>query len=253
MSGDVLKIRTALRALLPRPIYNAYLRMRVARQRRHNQAETLESVFTRIYENHAWGGSPGDYCSGSGSSERHADRYAEAVRGFIRERGIGAVVDLGCGDFVVGRRIVANDVSYVGVDLVDSLVRRNRELYGTERVTFQRLDITTEDLPPGDLCLVRQVLQHLSNAEIAAVLARIARYRYVLVTEHYPAPSVRSVPNKDKPHGADTRIYDDSAVCLDQPPFNLRGLSLFLEDDAVRDLMPPGEKLRTYLVEPHAD
>jgi hypothetical protein len=71
----------------------------------------------------------------------------------------------------------------------------------------------------------------------------------VMVTEHYPPPSANFVPNKDKPHGADTRVYDNSAVCLDQPPFNVRDARLILEVDvATTTQVADGGKLRTFVL-----
>lgn len=242
-------MKALLRRLVPRRLYQRYVRLRVTRQRRRNEGRSLREIFSDIYERHAWGGEGEAYCSGSGSTERHAARYADAVGRFVRDRGIRTIVDLGCGDFVVGRRLISPDVSYIGVDLVEELIRRNRERHGAPGVSFACLDITSDPLPDGDLCLVRQVLQHLSNDQIGAVLRNVRKYPFVLITEHYPAPGVNAVPNKDKPHGADTRIYDDSAVYLDRPPFSLAGVALFLEDDALSDLMNRGEKIRTYLVD----
>jgi len=42
-------------------------------------------------------------------------------------------------------------------------------------------------LPAADLYLVRQVLQHLSNEEIAKVIANLGNARRVLISEHLPA------------------------------------------------------------------
>jgi hypothetical protein len=242
-------VKALLKGLVPGPLYRRYVRFRVSRNRRRDAGVPLKELFGRIYRSQGWGGGAGDWCSGSGSSERHAEAYAALVKQFMHEHGIRTMVDLGCGDFVVGRRLVAPGLRYIGVDLVDELVERNRALHGGPGVEFVCLDITADPLPEADLCVVRQVLQHLSNEEIARVLGKLRQYRYVLVTEHYPAASVRIRPNLDKPHGGDTRIYDDSAVCLDQPPFAIRGISLLFEDDAVRDLMNPGEKIRTFLIQ----
>ena len=129
------------------------------------------------------------------------------------------------------------------------LIAHNQAQYGTANTSFQCLDIVADELPPAELCLIRQVLQHLSNAEILHVLDKIKTYRYVLITEHYPAPSVRPRPNVDKPHGSDIRIYDDSAVYLDQPPFNVPNPVLVLEVEASKGIVNEGEKIRTFLIE----
>jgi SAM-dependent methyltransferase len=230
----------------------AYRKLLLPRMRRANACRSVGEVFTRIYMNNEWGGKRGEFYSGSGSSEFHAAKYAEAVRGFIRGNGVRTVVDLGCGDFVVGRQLAMPGVRYIGVDVVEELVSHNQREYGNADTSFQFLDIIEDELPDGDLCLLRQVLQHLSNAQIGKVLAKVRRYPFALITEHYPGPSVAVVPNKDKPHGSDTRIYDGSAVYLDRPPFSLEGLELVLEMDAVDHLVSDGETLRTFLARQRA-
>lgn len=67
-----------------------------------------------------------------------------------------------------------------------------------------------------DLCVVRQVLQHLSNDQITRVLKRLQPFKTAIVAEHHPARLLR--PNLDKHTGADTRIEFDSGVYLEYPP-----------------------------------
>ena len=81
-----------------------------------------------------------------------------------------------------------------------------------------------ETLPYDDVRLLRQVLQHLSNAEIAAVLAKRAKYSYVYVSEGQPLTRV-GMPNPNKAVGAEVR-FDwkkgiGRGVELDLPPCNL--------------------------------
>jgi hypothetical protein len=47
----------------------------------------------------------------------------------------------------------------------------------------------------------------------------------------------------------DTRIWLDSALFLDQPPFNA-DMKLLFETPAAVDLRNPGEQIRTYLLWP---
>jgi len=82
-----------------------------------------------------------------------------------------------------------------------------------------------------------------------AVLKNTKKYKYIIITEHYPSPFVQVIPNKDKPHGSDTRIIDNSAVYLDKSPFNIPGLSLLLEVDAIVNLRKEGEKIKSFLIE----
>ncbi len=244
-------VKSIVKRIVPPTLIKFYRRWKLIRLRKANQAMAVKDVFTRIYEQHQWGGTGDEYCSGSGSSELQASHYAAVVKPLIEKRGIATVVDLGCGDFTVGRALRMDGVRYIGIDIVDGVIRRNAEAYGDELTSFICLDMVADPLPEGDFCLIRQVLQHLSNAQIASVLQATKKYRHILVTEHYPAPSVKCRPNVDKPHGPDTRIYDDSAVCLDQPPFNVHAsqITLVSEVDAPRYLVHKGERIRMFLIE----
>jgi SAM-dependent methyltransferase len=245
----VAGLKDALKTMLPDSLVGWYHRLRRERLRARNRELPVKEVFTRIYRDNEWHGKAGEFDSGYGSQNDMAGPYCEAVREFMRSRGVVSVADLGCGDFRVGAGLQMAGVKYIGADIVEELIAHNQARYGGENVSFQCLDIIADDLPDADMCLVRQVLQHLSNAQIVSALAKLKKYRYALITEHYPAPGVAVVPNLDKPHGSDTRTFDNSGVYLDQPPFNLRGLQPFLELEASVWLVAPGETLRTFLWE----
>jgi SAM-dependent methyltransferase len=252
-------MKALLRAIAPRGLRRAVARVRRGLEARRNARQSVEQVFSEIYREGKWGRrdqANAGFHSGSGSAnESIVGPYVEAI---ARELGSlpapPRVVDLGCGDFTVGRRLVGYCARYVAVDVVPDLVRHLRATVKDRRVEFVCLDITSAaQLPEGDVCMIRQVLQHLSNAEIAAVIPKLGQYRRVYITEHYPAESKAIVPNRDQVHGAHARLYDNSAVYLDQPPFNLprENLSLVLETRApdFGDLYDGGF-IRTYRLIP---
>ena len=150
---------------------------------------------------------------------RFHTRIRTGCRRFIRQHQINMIVDLGCGDFQVGQRILAEaDCSYIGVDVVPDLIARNNRLFGNDRVAFICADISLEELPDGDLCLIRQVLQHLDNATVEQVLKKVAKYPWVIITE---SQRVRpKVVNRDIKTGSWTRTQFDSGLYFDQPPFS---------------------------------
>jgi SAM-dependent methyltransferase len=242
-------VKSALKKILPETVRSLWRRQQLEAVRRRNSGRQVADIFAEIYRQNRWGGDPGSFNSGSGSSSAHADGYARAVCAFIRDHNVRRVVDLGCGDFRIGARLIGPEITYTGIDIVPDLVRTNTERYGSERVRFACLDIISEPLPEGDLCLIRQVLQHLSNEQIRAVLANVAKYRYVIVTEHYPAPGALQEKNLDKPCGEDVRIYDGSAVYLDAAPFSRPVSGLLLDVEAAHYLVSPGERIRSYLLE----
>lgn len=189
----------------------------------------LQKIFEDIYTNRSWGGQedPGAFNSGSGSDLGPSTPYVDIIRKYIHESGAANVVDLGCGDFRVGSRIVAGlGIRYTGVDIARPLIARLNATAAGPMIEFQCLNIVEDPLPSGDLYLIRQVLQHLSNHQIATILGKL-QGADVIVTEHVPiGPGVKW--NKDKTAGPDIRLYRNSGVFLEHPPF-LLALDTLLE------------------------
>ena|ERR1700733_4293015 len=182
---------------------------------------SVSEAFSDIYRSHAWGSfEDRPFCSGDGSIREDAvGPYCTMIREFIAANNIRRVVDLGCGDFAVGSRFVGPAVHYLGIDVVPDLIRYNQQHFGAAGVEFRCINIIEDQLPQGDLCLVRQVLQHLSNTQILKTLKSLRCYRYVIATEHvYAGAGLRR--NRDKPQGPGTRIPRRSGVFLESSPFN---------------------------------
>jgi SAM-dependent methyltransferase len=235
--------RRAVKPLVPARL-RAWRRRRIDARRQERFAEVpVRATFARIYAENVWGGTRGAFYSGPGSDGAPAAGYVAMVCAFVREAGIGSIVDLGCGDFRVGARLAECGAEYTGVDVVAELVARNAAEFGRRDVRFECRDIIADELPAGDLCLIRQVLQHLSNAEIARVLENCRRYAYVIVTEHVPDDADRPVPNVDMPHGPGIRLTLNSGVYLDRPPFDLAIARTLHEVEA-----PGGGIIRSVLV-----
>lgn len=210
--------------LIPHFLLERYRHFRRHREQERNRNKTVEEVFTEIYEANKWGGSKGEFCSGSGSSAEYVVlAYISMVSEKVSSGGFLGLtfVDLGCGDFRVGRQLLPLCSVYIGVDIVKPLICRNQERYGNETTRFMHLNIVDDELPDGDVCFIRQVLQHLSNQQIVAILQKLKKYRWVFVTEHYPTDNDAIKPNIDKVHGGDVRVYHNSGVYLLKPPFEL--------------------------------
>lgn len=230
-----MDILTEVKRLIPSPLLRLRERWILANTRCRYGNMTTEETFSEIYRRRLW--SRG---SGTGSDDQFSNAYCDFVIRFAFEHGVKRVVDIGCGDFRVGRRIAEAGFEYIGVDIVQEVIERLQSSVGGG-ITLLCLDAITQTPPPADLCLIRQVLQHLSNAEIARVLDNCSHYPQILVTEHLPV-GANIIPNKDKPHGPDTRVYDRSGVFLDEPPFSLPA-EIVLEVPYSR-----GEVLRTSLI-----
>jgi hypothetical protein len=182
-----------------------------------------EVVFTEIYRKNIWGGEFGTICSGGGSHESAVSgAYFSLMRSQAEAHGYASAVfvDLGCGDMAIGRELIPLCRTFVGVDVVGFVLELHRQELGADNVRFVRADIVADELPDGDVCFVRQVFQHLSNRQIAAVLPKLRKYRYVYITEHIPS-SQEWVPNLDKRHGAGIRLAAASGIDLTAAPFGI--------------------------------
>ena len=112
--------------------------------------------------------------------------------------------------------------NYIASDIVEELIEHNKKKFKSLKVDFRVLDITKNELPKAEICFLRQVLQHLSNNSILRFIKLLKnKYKYILITEHFPS-TPKLIPNIDKSDGPDIRIYQNSAVVLTAPPFNLK-------------------------------
>jgi hypothetical protein len=189
-----------------------------------NRFAAPERVFTAIYRDNVWGGAAGEPCSGGGSTDAAAvEGYLGMFRSEAERLGFAtmSVVDLGCGDMRIGERLIPFCGSYTGVDVVEFLVRDHQSRLGSEKIRFLHLDAVADELPAGDVCLVRQVFQHLSNRQVSRILGKLGAYRYIYITEHVPSPGVAKAPNRDKPAGAGIRLSHGSGIELTAPPFGI--------------------------------
>ncbi len=217
-----MSLKQFVKPLVPRWLLERR-RMRIARRIDESfKGRPPEQVFSEIYARGMWGrGADGALASGEGSHRSAiTGPYVEAVRAFLKQFPRPAdVVDLGCGDFAVGSRIRDLCGRYIACDVVPAVIAQNCKAFADSDVEFRQIDIVADALPPGGVAFIRQVLQHLSNAQIAAVAAKLPAYRTVIVTEHL-SPSAKLAPNLDKPAGPGTRL--SSGVILTAPPFSLK-------------------------------
>jgi Methyltransferase domain len=233
--------------LIPGPLKNPYRRLRSA-LKNGALGKSNAQVFEAIYRRSLWGeAADGQAYSGSGTYDPSVETYVAFLRNFIKERQVKSIVEIGCGDFAVGRQYADDVQSYLGVDVSAFVIERNKAAFGREGVSFECADASEQDFPRSDLCIIRQVLQHLDNAAIVRILARSKAHGYVLVTEHLPPPSRLTAPNIDKRVGPDTRVTFGSGVYLEAPPFNREG-EIVLSLPVSEPQAGPGEVMRTTLL-----
>lgn len=182
-------------------------------------------IFSEIYQRQLWGRPEGErkFSSGHGSHmDEHVIPYVEAVQTFVG--GLSwkpSVVDLGCGDFNVGSKIRQHFTTYIACDVAPQVLDENRQRYANLDVEFRQLDMIVDEFPDADVCIIRQVLQHLSNADISTVVEKTRKFKVLILTE--PIPRSPFTPNLDQPTGVSSRLARGipSGVVVTEPPFSL--------------------------------
>ena len=165
--------------------------------------------------------------SGIGSVDWYLKHYIDFMKSFFDKYKIRSVVDIGCGDFLMGPRLYSGKtINYTGYDIVHSnIIDNNKKLsiqyknlpiYKTKRDPIKNMsfefiesDFTKEEdretLKPADLCIIKDVLQHLNDARIIEsvnALIQSNKYKYILICNNYiedefTSENIPTYPKKD--------------------------------------------------------
>lgn len=181
-----------------------------------------KAAMEQVYAMGLWGRGDTDFYSGSGShDDALVQPYLEVVRNFLKSFSHDLrLCDLGSGDFNVGKQLLDHVHYYTAVDIVPALINYNKAHFQFDKLEFRCLNIATDELPEGDVVILRQVLQHLSNDEVQSVLNKINSFKYLILTEHHPEHHF--IPNADIISGQGIRLKKNSGLVIDQSPFNFR-------------------------------
>jgi SAM-dependent methyltransferase len=175
---------------------------------------THGEIFDTIYREDIWEGG-----SGPGSREDVTRAYRAFLQNFMRINRVASVVDLGCGDWQTARHMDWTGIDYVGVD-TSALVLKSTQQFARPGVGFLHANAVVHSLPPADLLIAKDVLQHWPNADILAFLPQLAKYRFALVTNGFAPAAVARL-------NADIKTGDCRALNPGRPPFNLPGCFVF--------------------------
>jgi hypothetical protein len=170
----------------------------------------MERVFTNIYENKVWGDNNNpEYngSSGGGSDlDYNKDTYVPFLKKFIVDNNIKNIVDLGCGDFRCGKLIYDDlDIKYTGYDTYKKMIDFNLKQHSLPKYFFEHLNFfdNKEIIINGDLCILKDVIQHWKMDEIYAFLDYLTEkkiFKYILIcnccnqTKDNPDNEGRSTP-----------------------------------------------------------
>jgi SAM-dependent methyltransferase len=180
-----------------------------------------EEVFTHIYDKGVWGlNAQGEGTSGGGSTASMTESYRIFLQQFLKDYAIQSVVDLGCGDWEFSQFIDWNGITYTGYDVVKSVIERNQKKFQQPSISFVHADILQALLPEADLLICKDVLQHLTNEDVALFIQKLSQFKYCLITNDVD-PTTKSSSNPEILKGQ-YRYLD-----LTQHPFYVDGVKIF--------------------------
>jgi SAM-dependent methyltransferase len=158
----------------------------------------LINIFTEVYETNKWGDNDNpkyEGSSGLGSAIWYNKKtYIPFIHTFLKKYKIKSVVDLGCGDFRIGLLLYGKkNIDYTGYDAYKGVIDYNTEKF-KEHTNFHFIhsDFTSmkdrENIHNADLCIIKDVLQHLPNNIIIKFMDYITKshkFKYILLINCY--------------------------------------------------------------------
>ena len=135
---------------------------------------TNSNVFDEIYSKASW--KSGTSLSGPGSEPENALSYVAFIDEIIQIYGINTILDIGHGDWKMWPKAFFSNKKYVGIDVVKKLNESMINGHQTDNIRFLLLDAVEDDLPYSEIVLIEDVLMHLSNKDIDAILTKLKNY-----------------------------------------------------------------------------
>ncbi|CAM9108906.1 unnamed protein product, partial [Discosporangium mesarthrocarpum] len=154
--------------------------------------------FDAVYEHGVWAkNSPGHVSSGSGSTMENTEGIRMALEEFISTARIRRLLDVPCGDMTWMGSVNLDGVEYIGADVSQVVLRRNRAhvtdaKHGATR-EFIHLDLVEEGIPSHlgqfDLILVRDLMYHQTQEDNLVVIEHLENSgaKYVMLSTYLEA------------------------------------------------------------------
>jgi hypothetical protein len=147
---------------------------------REKDARDAALRFGSIYRDQEWRAG-GESLSGPGSDQAAAQPYVDFVGQVIQSQAVRSVLDIGHGDWAMWPDEAFAGVDYLGVDVAKGLSEKVSASKSNERRRFEWMDASQADLPIADAVLCKDVLQHLPNVNVAALLEKFTQFRTIIV------------------------------------------------------------------------
>jgi hypothetical protein len=152
--------------------------------------------------------------SGPGSSLSQTAELRERLPLLLEELGVRSLLDAPCGDFNWMQHVRLGVEEYIGVDVLGELIAQNQWHHAGPHRRFARADVLRDPLPRADAVLCRDLLNHLSYADIRQAIRNFkgSGATYLMATTF-----TRPRPNQDTA-GGEWRPLNFAGDPFDFPP-----------------------------------
>jgi len=188
----------------------------------HAALQDPKQIFSAIYHQNSWGDP--ESRSGSGSSLKQTTHIRSEITRILEQLQIKTMLDAPCGDFNWMKETDLRFLeTYIGIDIVEDLIKNNAVRYGNYNQLFFLKNIITDSLPQVDIIFSRDCLQHLTISQSIQTIKNFkkSRSRYLLTTtypknkENYPLTTGYWMP-----------------INLQLPPFNFPEPLILIDEHA---------------------
>jgi hypothetical protein len=132
---------------------------------------SLPDIFDRIVRTNYWQGVDG--VCGITSGVAGTATLRPELQQLWQELGIRSILDIPCGDFIWMKEMDLSGIDYLGADIVQEMIEKNKSLYSAPNIRFECLDLTSATLPKVDIIICRDCLVHLTLENIQKAIANI--------------------------------------------------------------------------------
>jgi len=177
----------------------------------------IESAFDRFFEGNKERRL--ESVSGMGSSLAATRIVREALPGLLGALDVRTLIDAPCGDYHWFSKVDYPLKLYLGIEIVENLVRLNRERHNIPFRYFELGDVTEDVLPRVDAIFCRDCMVHLPNELVARSIRNFVASgsRYLITTNFVDLGNKEINDRVNK----DITIGQWRPISLTSAPFNL--------------------------------
>ena len=200
----------------------------------------IKQKFSNIYKNNTWGNI--ESLSGPGSTLKATENIKPKILNIINKYKIKSILDAPCGDMNWMKEIVHKFENYIGVDIVEDMIEKNKKEFNNKKnIDFKCIDITKDELPEVDLIFSRDCIQHLPNRDIIKFINNIKKSnsKYLLIG------TTLNINNENRIYSS---AYEWQYLNLEEKPFNFPKAIEYIEDYGSEEDFRPDTFLALYKV-----